>query len=236
LKSSIKDILNTPLLRASAFHFFATPDEIETHVPELLRLRHTKGIREHPLIVWEPMPAACELSNLRAIRDACQLVDVFSPNHLELLGIFGKSAGQDFNAEEFESLGVKLVQSSIGAAGKGTLIVRAGENGSLTISRETRPTWFPPFYQSQSPRVVDPTGAGNTFLGGYIAGWHATQSEVEATWYGHVAASFALEQIGLPKLKNEGDKESWNGADVMIRLDEYKSRLREGPVKSESVV
>jgi len=43
----------------------------------------------------------------------------------------------------------------------------------------------------------------------------------EATCYGKIAASFALEQIGLPSGKSYGDKQTWDGGDVASRLEAY---------------
>ncbi|KAF2735752.1 pfkB family kinase [Polyplosphaeria fusca] len=236
LKAAPKDLVGTQLLHAKAVHFFATPHEIEAQVPELLRLRHEQGVVERPLIVWEPFPAACQPSNRQAFLDACKIVDVFSPNHLELLGLFGEETAESRKLEQLEGLGTDIVDSSIGPEGQGTLVIRAGENGCLVSSPTTRPTWFPPFYDDKSTKIVDPTGAGNAFLGGYIAGWQATNSEVEAVWYGHVAASFALEQIGLPKLETKDHRDVWNGDAAMDRLTEYKTRIMDRAVKSENVL
>ena len=72
--------------------------------------------------------------------------------------------------------------------------------------------------------MVDPTGAGNAFLGGYSIGYLQTGGDIEqAACYGSVAASFALEQVGMPK-RIDGDEELWNGASVLDRLNEYRAR------------
>jgi len=48
----------------------------------------------------------------------------------------------------------------------------------------------------------------------------------EASVCGHVAASFAVEQIGLPAWELSGGEETWNGVRVMRRLDGYREKLR----------
>ncbi|KAF2115096.1 putative PfkB family kinase [Lophiotrema nucula] len=239
LRASPTDLVDSPLLRAKAVHFFATPEEILIQVPELLRLRDNDKIEGRPLLVWEPLPVSCKPLNRQAFLDACKLVDVFSPNHIEITAIFADGPAKDFQPEKLESYGTEILDSSIGPQGQGTLIIRAGEQGSLTMGRSTRATWLPPFYtlEDMKPsKVVDPTGAGNTFLGGYMAGWLTTTCHIEATCHGHVAASFALEQIGLPKVEKKGDEELWNGASVMERLQKYKVRLRDAKVQSENVL
>jgi sugar/nucleoside kinase (ribokinase family) len=47
--------------------------------------------------------------------------------------------------------------------------------------------------------VVDPTGAGNAFCGGFLAGWVQSGNLLTAGLYGAVAASFLVEQVGLPE-------------------------------------
>jgi len=69
-------------------------------------------------------------------------------------------------------------------------------------------------------------GAGNAFLGEFTVGYLKTKDVVLAAQYGTVAASFALEQIGVPNLHaaTKG-QELWNGIDVQERLREFQSYL-----------
>jgi len=62
-----------------------------------------------------------------------------------------------------------------------------------------------------------------------MASWVKTSGDVEeASIWGNVAASFAVEQVGLPYLtrseKRKGQTEMWNGTDVEERLVEYRAR------------
>lgn len=97
------------------------------------------------------------------------------------------------------------------------------------MSRASGFTWSPAFYAQVSDisRVVDPTGAGNAFIGGFATGLQQNMKLDKAAAYGNVAASFALEQIGLPKVKFHGLIETWNGVNVQARLEEYSSRLND---------
>ncbi|TID00008.1 Uncharacterized protein CH35J_005647 [Colletotrichum higginsianum] len=75
-------------------------------------------------------------------------------------------------------------------------------------------------------KVVDPTGGGNTFLGGLAVALARGKGVEEAATWGSVAASFAIEQVGVPKLdQDENGIETWNGVKVEDRLAEFKSRL-----------
>lgn len=97
-----------------------------------------------------------------------------------------------------------------------------GDHGVVGMSRNESAVWLPSFHGMGSAKVVDPTGAGNTFLGGYIAGLGVTGGSLrEAMCYGSVTASFALEQVGLPVVERVDGKVLCNGVDVQERLREY---------------
>ena len=81
--------------------------------------------------------------------------------------------------------------------------------------------WLPAYYQLDHRSVVEASGAGNAFLGGFVAGWVETGDAVEAAAYGIVASSFALEQVG-PPLATGLDGERWNGVCLRARLQEYR--------------
>jgi len=51
-----------------------------------------------------------------------------------------------------------------------------------------------------SGNVLDATGVGNAFLTGLKVSWSVEQDAVEAPVFSNVAASFAVNQIGLPLL------------------------------------
>ncbi|KOS21653.1 Protein MAK32 [Escovopsis weberi] len=90
--------------------------------------------------------------------------------------------------------------------------------------------WIPAYHQDAS-KVVDPTGGGNAFLGGLGVALARGEGFEDAAVWGSVAASFAIEQIGMPVLtQGEGqgdDVEKWNGEVVLDRLKRFQSsRLR----------
>lgn len=81
----------------------------------------------------------------------------------------------------------------------------------------------------ETPRthsVIDPTGGGNAFLGGLSVGLARQKTILEATSWGSIAASFAIEQVGVPTLGVDGEgKETWNGVRVEERLEEFCRRV-----------
>ncbi|KAL5594178.1 uncharacterized protein BROUX77_007525 [Berkeleyomyces rouxiae] len=85
--------------------------------------------------------------------------------------------------------------------------------------------WIPAFHTDPS-RAVDPTGGGNCFLGGLAVALARGRHVEEAAIWGSVAASFSIEQVGVPTLVGDGNGgETWNGVDVQDRLLEFKTRV-----------
>jgi sugar/nucleoside kinase (ribokinase family) len=202
---------------------------MRTRVLDILTLREETGISTRPLIIWEPAPLSCKPENLQEFLAVAALVDVFSPNHLELAAMCGIHEPVSDKAG-IEALALKFRASGIGPEGTGAVVVRAGENGCFVLCGLIS-QWLPPFYttemiEGQDSKVIDPTGAGNAFLGAFSIGYLQTGGDIiEAACYGSVAASFALEQVGMPEKSNEGYEELWNGVSVLRRLHKYRARL-----------
>lgn len=220
---------HTNLLASRAFHYLASPEDLQVRVSKLLALRAETGIHERPLIIWEPAPLSCRPENLEACLEAAALVDVLSPNHLELAKLFSEPQSDVIDKKIIEELAVQCLNHGVGPDGRGTVIVRAGENGCFISNRNISSSWYDPFYTTKpgekpNENIVDPTGAGNAFLGSYAVGYLKTGSVIEAAFYGSVGASFALEQVGVPRLSIQDNEESWNGVNVLSRLEEYMAR------------
>ncbi|KAJ5919547.1 hypothetical protein N7454_009382 [Penicillium verhagenii] len=224
------DVEGTQVPTAKAYHYLATAQDIKTRVSTLLAMRRGAGILNRPLLIWEPSPLACNPENLNEWLEAAENVDVLSPNHLELMKLFSQGSGIAFSRSKIEGLVSTLLDSGVGPDGAGVVIVRAGEHGCLVQSRELSPQWLPPFYgssgiaQENASPVIDPTGAGNAFLGGYAVGYIQTGEAIKAACYGNISASFMLEQIGMPEKSEKGGIEVWNGVSVQARLREYMCR------------
>ncbi|KAM5359411.1 hypothetical protein ACJZ2D_014501 [Fusarium nematophilum] len=85
--------------------------------------------------------------------------------------------------------------------------------------------WIPAYHRDSS-KVIDPTGGGNTFLGGLGIALARGETLEDAAIWGAVAASFAIEQVGVPTLARDADgREAWNGHNVEDRLREFRERL-----------
>ena len=172
--------------------------------------------------MWEPRPSSCTPANLGNFRDVMPLVDVFSPNHVELGSFFEQLS--EVTTTSIEANASRLLKTGFPDRWEGHLVIRAAELGSLVVSQPGKNFWTPAFYNSDS-KIVDPTGAGNAYLGGFAIGLLETSDAVRAAHYGTVAASFALEQVGLPLRSTRDGEELWNGVNPMKRLQEFEGRL-----------
>ncbi len=104
-----------------------------------------------------------------------------------------------------------LVQAAraVMALGPGTLIVKHGEYGATLFNKaQANGNGERTFRAPALPleEVVDPTGAGDSFAGGFF-GYLASQPEVtpvayrNAMFYGSVMGSFAVERFGTERLQ-----------------------------------
>ena len=199
--------------------------EVDAQIDSLLTLRNRANVKAKPLLVWEPRPSSYTPACHDVFFQAVQKVDVFTPNHVELAAIFGHSDPETIDTDVIQALALKFRVSG------STIIVRAGERGCFVASGSCS-HWLPPYHEPvgeahkiSSPKVVDPTGAGNAFVGAFTIGFLDTRDMCQAACYGNVGASFAVEQIGLPELGGNEEGEVWNDANPHLRLREYMSRL-----------
>jgi len=100
------------------------------------------------------------------------------------------------------------------------VVIKKGEHGAMFFSKHE--TYVLPAFPT--PRVVDPTGAGDSFAGGMM-GYLAEQGNFEprtlkeAMAYGILVASFTVEDFSLDRLKGIQRE------DLERRMDEYRKML-----------
>ena len=111
----------------------------------------------------------------------------------------------------------------ISAMGPKTVVVKRGEYGALMVSDGT--FFVVPAYPLES--VFDPTGAGDTFAGGFM-GYLASQERLDRTAmrramvYGSVMASFTVEDFSLwrlTRLQPSEIAERYDAFHDLIRVD-----------------
>lgn len=241
------DLPAESLLRARSFHLICGAGRCVELVQRTRERREAelRGVvddgAEPPYFVWEPVPDMCTAAELPAVREALKVVDVVSPNHQELAALFATRSGGDghdddgrLDPAEVEAQAAELVAGTGDSERAPTsVVVRCGAAGCFVLAghqkaqvRAWLPAWHSPANGGDPSRVVDPTGGGNGFLGGMAVGLVRSDGDVlEAARWGSIAASFCIEQVGVPNLTRTDDgQELWNGVGVSERLEEFKRR------------
>jgi sugar/nucleoside kinase (ribokinase family) len=255
-------MLCEPQVLSRTFHMICSSDRCINMVQQILERRelllqdYAPASSTRPVFVWEPVPDRCTPEEQQRFFIACRLVDVVSPNSLELGMMFGRLGWNEENIGDQE-LVRKILRSGIGPDCDGTLVIRAGKDGSYSYSRNRKGLWLPAYHQpdssKSSPPVVDPTGAGNSFLGALALGLVSegrspiqviesilessdTWNTIVREWGGNgqvpkalicatVAAGFMVEQISVPQLSPSMEEELWNGTSFTERVHLYTQRL-----------
>lgn len=73
------------------------------------------------------------------------------------------------------------------------VVIKCGVRGQMLYVASSKRKWEVPAYPA---RVADPTGAGDAFGGGFMAGFCRNYDPLEGMLYGNVSASLALEGSG----------------------------------------
>ncbi|RVD89742.1 uncharacterized protein DFL_000735 [Arthrobotrys flagrans] len=221
LRLTPDDFANTPLINSLSFHLICSPGRCRDIINSLSSLRSSS---KEPILLWEPVPDFCTPAELSTCLEVLKLTSVVSPNAAELGGFYGLPESEA-KRESIEINAEKWYLSGIGPDSNGPIIVRAGKDGCYIRYKEGR-KWLPAYFDGEhSAQVVDPTGGGNCFIGGLAIGLVRTKDVVFAAAYATVAASFAIEQIGMPVLSHREGIELWNGVEAKERLREYMGRV-----------
>ena len=125
-----------------------------------------------------------------SLLDVLEKVDVFFANDEEV-----RMLTDELN---LVTAGKRLLEK-----GPRLVVIKKGEHGALLISQDF--IFIVPAYPSET--VIDPTGAGDSFGGGFLGHLDKTDSYAEAdirnaAVYGSVLASFTIEKFGIDRLKS----------------------------------
>lgn len=135
----------------------------------------------------EPIIDFRKWTNSETLRDVLPRVDLVTPDFPSASGM----AGTD------DPLAVMRHWIGLGAR---AVAVRDSHRGSYVWDRDHDQIWHVPIVPID---VVDPTGAGNAYGGGWCAGWLETADARVAGCYGASSASFLVERVGLPAFSDE---------------------------------
>ena len=158
-------------------------------IPPMLR---EKGIQQ---ITIDPGERYMVPERTDLIRQIIQQADAFLPSEMEIRSLFGEETGYLQAAQVLCEWGAKLV------------VVKVGAEGVLVVEGNGRSTHLLPFHQPNDPCVIDVTGAGDAFCGGFMVGLARTHNPIQAAQMGLATASIIVEgygaQYGLTRPANE---------------------------------
>lgn len=176
--------------------------------PQVQRTVIGRMQRRPKLIVMDTMNFWMDIAREELDRTIA-LVDVLSINDEE-----ARQLSQEYSL-------VKAAKKIL-AMGPQYLIIKKGEHGALLFSKEGEIFSAPALPLEE---VFDPTGAGDTFAGGFV-GYLAQVGEVsfdhmkKAVIHGSAMASFCVEKFGTERLVNLGDDE------IQDRVQQFANLVR----------
>ena len=119
---------------------------------------------------------------LNDLRSLLQGVTAFLPSEDKIRTLFwGRTTDLWEMAETLGSYGVEVV------------VIRRGARGQYVYEHASHKKWDVPAYPGH---MLDPTGSGDVFCGGFLAGFAATQNPLQAALHGNVSASLSIEGSG----------------------------------------
>ncbi|QLG71352.1 hypothetical protein HG535_0B03920 [Zygotorulaspora mrakii] len=174
--------------------------------------------------VWEPIPDLCNQEYFNEIKQIVQKTNgpviIFSPNAEEGARIFG-----DKEPLTLEACLKYIWKFDTFIGDKNICVLRCGKLGSISLGAKDsvtgrRSVLHLPAYHYETPNsVVDPTGGGNSFLGGFCVGYTITRDLYIANICANIAAGCVIEQIGIPTF--DPIEKKWNGLTFEQRLEIY---------------
>jgi len=97
------------------------------------------------------------------------------------------------NLYKGKSVDLWEIAADLGRYGCEIVVIKRGPGGQYVYDSAAGRKWEIPAYPA---RVVNPTGAGDAFCGGFLAGYRNSFDPVEAVLHGGVSASLAIEGNG----------------------------------------
>lgn len=161
---------------AKAVHL--APLDLLTHSLLAPAFRHA-GV---PIVTLDPGNGYMNANYLDDLRSLLQGVTAFLPSEEEIRNLFwGRTNDLWEMAATLASFGCDII------------VIKRGGRGQFIYERASGKKWELPGYPA---RLVDPSGAGDAFCGGFLAGFASTFDPLQAAMHGNISASFSIEGSG----------------------------------------
>lgn len=190
----------TQIPRISAEVWWTQLGPTPADLPPLAGIRgvhmSTRGLEAEPEVVAKLIEAGLTLSiepiigadtparQRDTMFECLSLADIFSPGLADARHLLGERPERELLAR-FAKMGPRLI------------ILRQGARGSLVYDRDTDHHWLVPAARAH---VVDVTGGGNAYCGGFLVGWVEHGDVVRAAARAAISAAITLEQVGPPAI------------------------------------
>ena len=135
-----------------------------------------------PIITIDPGPGYMNANYLDDLRSLLQGVTAFMPSEDEIRNLFWGHTNDLWE-----------MAATLASFGCDVIVIKRGGRGQYLYERASNKKWEIPAYPS---RLTDPTGAGDVFCGGFLAGFAATFDPLQAAMQGNISASFSIEGSG----------------------------------------
>lgn len=167
--------LPSEYMDAGALHL--CPLDLSAHLQFMDSLRTAMRI-----LTLDPFPTYMVPASMRDVRALCNGLTAFMPSLEEITSLFW---GQTHDVWE--------MAEAVGEFGCEYIVIKCDADGQLLYDAGNKRRYQIPAYPVG---LVDPTGAGDTFCGGFLAGYRKDYDPLEGVLYGNVSASLAIEGSG----------------------------------------
>lgn len=133
-------------------------------------------------LTLDPAPDYMKPAFWRELRAVLGGLTAFLPSEREIRSLFW---GETHDLWE--------MAQRLGEHGPQSIVIKRGAQGQYVYDAAGKRRFEIPAYPA---RLVDPTGAGDAFSGGFLAGYVRTQDPLLAALHGNVSASLMIEGIG----------------------------------------
>ncbi|CAI5757590.1 unnamed protein product [Candida verbasci] len=214
LRLEVDDILKYDNLKTSkTYHLICSIERCESIINKILLFN------PGAIFIYEPLPDDCKFENLEKLKKLLPLIEIFSPNLDEAIELTNKNELGEISEEFRKYLKIK---------GSG-VIIRCGKDGCY-IKTKTGDKFSLPAYHQDQKHVIDVTGGGNSFCGGFIMGYYlSNRNWLVGGICGNIASGCIIEKLGMPKV----EENKFNGLSFKQRLNKYLDDNKEIDEKIE---
>ena len=209
-------------------HDLNSAETLETHLGVFSNFRPNipEQFRKAPFVFLANIDPRLQLQVLQQVEKprlvACDTMNFWiesrRPELIELLGHVDLITLNDGEARQLTEH-TNLVQAARWILDKGPkhVLIKKGEHGAFMFTRES--VFFAPAYPLES--VFDPTGAGDSFAGGFIGSLAASGDLSDASMRRAVVVGSAMGSFAVEKFSN-GRLLEITRADIDARVQEFR--------------